>query len=58
MEEAFFTISVIFFFQIQFTELVDLPEVNKPVGVNILLSAAEGEIVQVINKRLFKFSTR
>jgi len=33
--------------QAQFCETVDLPEVNKPVGINILLSAAEGEIVQV-----------
>ena len=33
--------------QAQFCEVVDLPEANKPVGINILLSAAEGEIVQV-----------
>ena len=33
--------------QVQFCEPVDLPEANKPVGVNILISAAEGEIVQV-----------
>jgi hypothetical protein len=34
--------------QVQFCELIDLPEDTKPVGINILLSAAEGEIVQVL----------
>jgi hypothetical protein len=39
--------------QIQFCELVDLPEDSKPVGISILLGAAEGEIVQVIKKYCF-----
>ena len=32
--------------QIQFCEKIDLPDDTKPVGINILLGAAEGEIVQ------------
>lgn len=42
--------------QAQFCEVVDLPEANKPVGINILLSAAEGEIVQVGSVGHPKFS--
>ena len=33
--------------QLQFCEKVTLPDETKPVGINILLGAAEGEIVQV-----------
>ena len=32
--------------QLQFFEKIDLPDDTKPVGINILLGAAEGEIVQ------------
>ena len=32
--------------QLQFCEKIDLPDDTKPVGINILLGAAEGEIVQ------------
>ena len=40
--------------QLQFCERIDLPDDSKTVGMNILLGAAEGEIVQVINYFLIR----
>lgn len=33
--------------QLQFCERIDLPDDTKTIGINILLGAVEGEIVQV-----------